>query len=402
MTNRDQHEESVAFPLPEHPITRRQFVAASSAIAVTGLLPRGVAAGSRPDGPLVYVGTYTEGKRREGLHVLRMDARTGALSHVAAADVGPDPSFVALHPRLPVLYAVNELELYEGRKSGAVAAFALDGKGKVTPLGARRATGGGAPCYVSVDATGRSVFVANYAAGSIAELRVGSDGSLDAVHALVQHHGRGPNAERQEGPHAHCVIADPSNRWLLATDLGTDRIEIYRFFARSGELNTEPARYAAQLAGSGPRHLAFHPNGRLLYVIHELDQTVSAYRWNAADGKLSPIGIVRLLDGVDASATGADLHVSPSGRYVYATVRGPNVVCVLAVDAKTGALSLVQRLPSGGDWPRNFALDPGGRFVYVAHQKSNDIVGFTIDRTTGRLTPSGVKVAVPSPVCLRF
>lgn len=390
-------------PISERAISRREFVVTSTATLVAGAIaPRRLEALARHPDQLIYVGTYTEGKRRPGIHVLRMDERTGALARVAAADVGPDPSFVALHPRLPVLYAVNELTELDGQKSGAVAAFALDGRGGIAPLGDRRATGGGAPCYVSVDPTGRVALVANYAAGSVAAFAIRPNGALGAMTALVHDLGHGPNAARQEGPHAHCAIPDPTNRWLLSTDLGTDRLEVHRFDARRGTLVPSPRRYAPQHPGSGPRHLAFHPNGRLLYVIHELDQTVSVYRWLPATGHLAMVRVVQLLDkGPSADATAADIHVAPSGRFVYATVRGPNVVCVLAAD-EHGALRLVQRTPSGGDWPRNFSLDPSGRFLHVAHQKSNDIVGFKVDQTTGRLTPAGVRIGVPAPVCVRF
>lgn len=390
-------------PINGRAISRREFVVTSTAALVAaGFAPRRLEALARRPDRLIYVGTYTEGKRRPGLHVLRMDERTGVLTHVATADVGPDPSFVALHPRLPVLYAVNELTEYAGQKSGSVAAFALDGKGGIAPLGDRRATGGGAPCYVSVDPTGRVVFVANYAAGSVAAIAIRPNGALGAMTSLVHDLGHGPNAARQEGPHAHCAIPDPTNRWLLSTDLGTDRLEVHHFDVRRGALVPSPRRYALQRPGSGPRHLTFHPNGRLLYVIHELDQTISVYRWTPSTGHLALVRVVPLLEGgPSADATAADLHVAPSGRFVYATVRGPNVVCVLATD-EHGALRLVQRIPTGGNWPRNFALEPSGRFLYVAHQKSNDIVGFKVDQTNGRLTPAGVHIGVPAPVCVRF
>lgn len=387
-------------PFRAEPISRRDFLAAAAAVAVAG---RGIrVAAPAPAGSLVYAGCYTDAEHRAGLHVLRAHPSSGALTHLDAVDVGENPSFVALHPRLPVLYAVNEVEHYEGRASGAIAAFRLDGRGGAVPLGHPRATGGGSPCYVSVDASGRCAFVANYGGGSVAALPIDRTGALGTASALIQHTGKGPNAERQEAPHAHCIIPDPSGRWVLGTDLGIDRIDVYRFDPRGGTLT--PTTGADQTPGSGPRHLAFHPGGRWLYAIHELDQTVSAYRWDASRGRLTPVGApVALLSAPSpGDVTSADLHVAPSGRFVYASVRGPNVLCVLAVDAMTGGVRLVQRLASGGDWPRNFALHPSGRLLYVAHERSNEIVTFAVDGRSGRLTPTGARLALHAPVCLRF
>lgn len=387
-------------PLSGHPVSRRDFLATTAAVALVGRRIR--IAAPNPAGSLVYVGTYTDATNRAGLHVLRAHPSSGALTHLGAVDVGENPSFVALHPRRPVLYAVNEVDRYDGRASGAIAAFALDGRGGATPLGRPRATGGGAPCYVSIDPSGRCALVANYGGGSVAAFPIDHAGALGAASALIQHTGRGPNAARQEAPHAHCIIPDPTGRWVVGTDLGIDRVDVYRLDPRAGTLT--PTSGADQAPGSGPRHLAFHPDGRRLYVIHELDQTVSAYRWDASRGTLTPIGSpVPLLDArASGDATAADIHVAPSGRFAYASVRGPNVLCVLAIDAMTGGVKLVQRLPSGGNWPRNFALEPSGRFLYVAHQKSNDIVGFAVDGRSGRLTPTTVRLSLPSPVCLRF
>ena len=385
-------------PLRVRSLSRRDFLSTTAAIAVLG---RGLRV-LRPGGALLYVGTYTDASNRHGLHVVRVHASSGTLTHLGAIDVGENPSFVALHPRRPVLYAVNEVDRFDGRASGAIAAFVLDGRGGATPLGHPRATGGGGPAYVSIDPSGRCALVANYGGGSVAAFPIDRTGALGVASTLIQHTGHGANPSRQEAPHAHCVIPDPTGRWAIGTDLGIDRVDVYRLDPRLATLT--PTTGANQAPGSGPRHLAFHPNGRWLYVIHELDQTVTAYRWNASRGTLAQIGTpLALLDTRGTGdVTAADIHVAPSGRFAYASVRGPNVLCVLAVDAMTGGVRLVQRLPSGGNWPRNFTLDPSGRFLYVAHQKSNDIIGFGVDARNGRLTPTSIRLSVPAPVCLRF
>lgn len=380
------------------PLSRRDFLATTAALALVGRI---FPADHQSD-PLVYVGTYTDQSNRHGVHVLRAHPSSGALTHLGAIDVGENPSFVALHPRRPVLYAVNEIDRFEGRSSGAIAAFALDGRGGATPIGHARATGGTGPCYVSIDPSGRCALVANYGGGSVAAFPIDHTGALGVASTLIQHTGHGANPSRQEAPHAHCIIPDPTGRWAIGTDLGIDRVDVHRLDPRLATLT--PTTSANQAAGSGPRHLAFHPNGRWLYVIHELDQTVSTYRWDVGRGTLTPVGTpVALLDSRSTGdVTAADIHVAPSGRFAYASVRGPNVLCVLAIDQVTGGVRLVQRLSSGGNWPRNFTLDPSGRFLYVAHQKSNDVVGFAVDARTGHLTPTSVRLTVPAPVCLRF
>ncbi len=394
---------------------RRTFLASSAAgaagaaawLAGCAPRPRGAAApGAVPaaaagDGPLVFVGTYTENTRSRGVYRFRADPRTGAWTPLGATDAGPQPSFLAVHPNGRVLYVVNEVERFGGEASGAVRAFAVDrATGDLAPLGDPVATGGGAPCYVAVDATGRLLMVANYAGGSVAAFPLAADGRPGARASLDQHAGRGPRADRQEGPHAHSVVPDPSNRWAAAADLGTDDITVYALNAGAGTL--APASAAGTRPGAGPRHLAFHPSGRTLYAVGELDLTLLAFPFDPAAGVLGIPEVLPLLAGpAPAGSTAADLHLHPSGRALYASVRGDDSLVRFAL-AATGRPARAERVPAGGARPRNFGLDPAGRFLYAANQGSDLIVGFRAARGDGRLEPAGVRVEVPAPVCVRF
>jgi 6-phosphogluconolactonase len=390
-------------------LSRRGFVSTASRFAASGMAARSLAAcahasprAERGEGPLLLVGTYTEQGGRDGVHLLRLDPVTGALRPAGTAAAGPNPSFLALHPGRRVVYAVNEVTEWEGRPSGAVSALAIGDDGTLAPLG-RRASGGGAPCYVSVDRTGRFALVANYVGGSVAVLPIGADGGLGEATAVVRHEGAGPHPERQRGPHAHCIVPDPSNRWALAADLGIDRILVYRFDDRAGTLLPAAVPFAALAPGAGPRHLAFHPSGRLLYVVNELDLTLGAFGWDADAGALTPLATLPLLERRPSrEATAADLHVAPSGRFLYASVRGDDGIVVFSLGAADGRPARVQRVASGGHWPRNFALDPSGRFLLAANQRSHTVVGFHVHPESGALTPTGHRADVPSPVCVRF
>jgi 6-phosphogluconolactonase len=384
----------------EPPLSRRDFVLAASALAAAA---RARVPAGEQSGLLVHVGTYTDRGRREGVYALRVDVATGAFRPVGSSAVGANPSFLALHPRRRVLYAVSEVGEFEGRPSGALGAFAIGAGGALSPLGAPRASHGGAPCHVSLDRSGRFALVANYGGGSVAALPIGDDGRLGDATAVVQHRGSGPNASRQQGPHAHWIMTDPSNRWALATDLGIDRLLVYRFDDRAGTLAAAEPPAAALAPGAGPRHVAFHPRAPFVYVVNELDTTVAAFRWDDARGTLAHVQTLPLLAERPAAASyPADVHVAPSGRFLYASVRGDDSLVVLAIDGSAGTLTPVQRVPTGGAWPRNFGLDPSGRLLLVGNQRSNSVVGFHVDQASGRLTPTGHTAEVPSPACIRY
>jgi 6-phosphogluconolactonase len=357
---------------------------------------------SQSEDALLYVGTYTQGTGSEGIYLLRMNRRSGKLRRVGAVNAGANPSFLATHPNGRVLYAVNEVETHNGIATGGVSAFTIaTGTGALTRVN-EQISGGGAPCFVSVDRSGRVVLVANYMGGSVAVLPVEVDGSLAPATQVVKHTGAGPNAGRQEAPHAHCIVTDPSNRYALAVDLGTDRVYVYRLDIGAKSLRHVEGGDAVMRAGAGPRHIAFHPTLPLVYVANELDSTVATLRFDAERGALSSLDIRSTLpSGWTGTNYPADIHVAPSGRTLYVSNRGHNSIAVFSV-AASGVPTLDQVVSTEGDWPRNFSLDPSDRWLLVANQRSNSIVVFGRDSASGRLTPTGERIELPSPVCLRF
>ena len=373
--------------------SRRDFLA--SALVFAGLALRE----ELPlDEELLYVGTYTDADRPDGIYLLRINPRSGALRLVGSVNAGPNPSFLAIHPKAQVLYAVNEVA------TGAVSACAIAGDtGALTRLD-EEPSEGNAPCFVSVDKSGRVVLVANYEAGTVALLPIETGGALARATSVVQHTGHGPNADRQSAAHAHCIIADPSNRFALAADLGADRVFVYRLDLGHQALQHIDGGEAVMRAGAGPRHLAFHPTLPLVFVANELDSTVAALRFDAERGALSPLEAPPR-STVPAGWTGtnypADIHIAASGRTLYVSNRGHNSIAVFSV-AATGGLTLDQVVSTQGDWPRNFSLDLTGRWLLVANQRSNSIVVFARDERSGRLTATDQRITVPSPVCLRF
>lgn len=386
--------------------SRREFLAASA----LGLVE--LARGSKGlalreerqlDGELLYVGTYTDDGRSKGIYLVRMDRRSGQLRLVGSVDAGANPSYLAIHPKGQVLYAVNELDKYNGKASGAVSAFAIaSDTGALTKLG-EQPSEGGAPCYVSVDKSGRVALVANYNGGSVALLPIQSDGRLAPATSVEKHTGSGPITDRQSEPHAHCIVADPSNRFALAADLGADRVFVYRLDLDGKSMRHVEGGDAVMHGGAGPRHIAFHPKLPLVFVANELDSTVVTLSFDAERGALSLLASRSTLpDSWSGKNYPADIHIAPSGRTLYVSNRGHNSLAVFSVAESTGVLSLDQVVSTGGDWPRNFSLDPTGRWLLAANQKSNSIVVFERHQRSGRLTPTRQRIAVPSPVCLRF
>jgi 6-phosphogluconolactonase len=346
---------------------------------------------AQTDPDLLYVGTYTE-----SIYLVRVDRRSGELIGVGSVKAGANPSFLALHPNGRVLYAVNEVA------TGAVSAFAIDrATGALTRLN-EQPSEGAAPCFVSVDRSGRVALVANYDGGSVALLPIRPDGALAAAAQVVRHTGKGPNAERQEGPHAHCILPDPSNRFALAADLGADRVFVYQLDTGSKRLRHVETSDGVMHPGAGPRHIAFHPTLPLVFVANELDSTVATLRFDVERGALSPLDT---RSTVPADWTGAnypaDIHVAASGRTVYVSNRGHNSIAVFSVSEPTGALALEQVVSTEGDWPRNFSLDPTGRWLLVANQRSDSVIVFGRD-PGGSLTPTHQRISIASPVCLRF
>jgi len=351
---------------------------------------------------LVYVGTYTIGKS-DGIYLYSLNLTSGELKHVATTKGVKDPSFLALAPSRRYLYAVNEVEEFAGKKSGAVSAFAVDQRTGALRLLNQQPSLGGAPCYLVVDQTSRFVLVANYVGGNVAVLPVRSDGSLGEATDVKQDLGSSINAERQKGPHAHCIVLDPANRFAYGCDLGTDKIMIFQFDARRGKLTPGTTPSVQVKPGAGPRHLTFHPGGKYAYVINELHATVAAFAHDQIKGKLKEVQTVATLPtNFTGANTSADIHVSPDGRFLYCSNRGHDSIAAFKIDPRNGKLTFIAHESTGGKTPRNFAIDPTGAFLLAANQNSNNIVTFRLDPKTGRLGATGHVVEVPSAVCLKF
>jgi 6-phosphogluconolactonase len=351
------------------------------------------------DAPLtVYVGTYTDGTSK-GIYRFSLDPESGKASAPVLAGEAKNPSFLALHPSGRFLYAVSEVDEFGGAKTGSVVAFAVDPKsGDLTKLN-EVASEGGAPCHLVVDKAGRNVLVANYGGGTVAVLPVGADGRLEKASSVRTHEGKGPNAQRQDKPHAHGIYLDAAERFALAPDLGADRVFVYGYDAAKHALTPHGAGVLEP--GSGPRHLSFHPSGRYAYVINELRSTVSAFGYDATKGELSPLQTLSALpDGFKGTSYTAEIEVAPDGRFVYGSNRGDDSLAVFQVDAASGRLTAVGHVPLGGSWPRHFKLDPSGRVLIAAHQRGNTIGFFRLDPKTGQPSPLGATLAVDKPVCV--
>jgi len=348
---------------------------------------------------LVFVGTYTSKTESKGIYGYDFDADTGKLAPKGVAAETPDPSWVAVHPSGKFLYAANE-----AGKASTVSAFAIDKKNGKLELLNQLPSLGEDPCYLSFDKTGKYAFVANYTSGTIAVFPILTDGRLGEHTALVQDQGAtGPNKERQEGPHAHWIETSPDNRFVLVADLGLDEVLVYKFDARSGTLTPNEPAFARMKAGSGPRHLVFHPNGKFVFSVSELSSTATSFAYDAKKGTLKEIGAVSTLPpGFSGRNDVAEAAVHPNGKFLYVSNRGNDSVAILSVDPAKGTLAPVGGIPTGGKQPRHFIFDPSGKFLFAENQFSDTVVEFRADAATGQLTPSGDTVSVPSPVCISF
>jgi 6-phosphogluconolactonase len=386
-------------------ITRRVF--ASLVIFVAQLLflapSRTPAKRSSAREYLAFIGTYTTKTDSKGIYSFRFDSATGKLTPIGVAAQTQDPSFLSISSNEKYLYAVNELPTFEGKSSGAVTSYSLDRKtGKLTQMN-QVPSGGADPCYLSLDQTGKYLLVANYTGGSVATFPVGADGHLGAASAFVQHTGSGPNKEHQEGPHAHYIATAADNRHVFVADLGLDEVLIYRFDPATGSLTPSDPPYAKLAPGAGPRHLAFHPNGKFAYVLSELNSTVTAFAYNSANASFTNLQVLSTIpkDFAPHNDT-AEIVVHPSGKFLYASNRGRDSIAVFAIDAAKGTLTPAGDFATTGKTPRNFALDPTGNFLLAANQESNHIVVFRINQATGALTPTGQVAQVRAPVDIVF
>ncbi|QJD95353.1 lactonase family protein [Mucilaginibacter robiniae] len=346
----------------------------------------------------LLVGTYTTGASK-GIYVYRFYTERGRLAYLNEIDGVDNPSYLCVSDNHKFIYSVNEVG--DDRK-GSVSAFSFEPKtGKIDFI--NKQPSGAGPCYISVDKAQKNVFSANYAGGSLSVFPLNADGSLKPSTETLQDQGQGPNKERQDKPHVHTAVLTPDEKYVMFTDLGTDKVNIYRYKASARvPLSPSAPAYISVDGGEGPRHIDFTPNHKYMYLITEMGGHI--YGYNYDDGKLKHNQTVSIVpDGYTGQVGAADIHVSPDGRFLYATNRGDaNEIIVYSINQEDGQLSVIQHIAAQGATPRNFVIDPTGNFLLVANQKGNNIVVFRIDKINGRLISIGVKIDVDSPVCLKF
>jgi len=347
----------------------------------------------------VYFGTYTRANNSsKGIYRSTLDLETGRLSPPALAAEIKSPSFVEIHPNGKFLYALSE-----AGGAGTVTAFAIDTASGALNLLNHQPSRGAGPCHVSIDRAGKNVLVANYGSGSAAVIRIKSDGALAQPTGFVQHKGSSINQRRQKGPHAHSINVSPDNRYAYVADLGIDKIMIYALDAEKGTLLPSNPPSANLKPGAGPRHFAFAPNGKQAYVINELHCTITAFDYKPATGSLTEIQTVTTLPkDFDGSNSCAEVRVHPAGKFLYGSNRGHDSIAVYRIDRANGKLTFVEHETADIKTPRNFNIDPTGKFCLVANQGADSVVVFRIDQKTGALEPTGNKIALASPVCIRF
>jgi 6-phosphogluconolactonase len=374
--------------------------------ALAYLLPAAVAQNAKKVDPkgewIAYIGTYTRQKSK-GIYAYNFAPATGKTTPIGLVAESVNPSFLAIHPNQKFVYVANEVDTYESQPTGYISAFAIEPGGQLKALN-RVSSKGTGPCHVAFDKTGKWLFVANYNGGSVAAYPVHADGTLGEASAAVQHSGTVALARRQGGPHAHSANISPDNRFVFFTDLGLDQVVSYKLDTAKGTLTPNNPPFAKLAPGSGPRHMAFRPDGKFAYVINEITCTVTVFRYDAAGGTLEELQTISTLppEGFAGNKSTAEIAVHPNGKFVYGSNRGPDSIAIFAIDANKGTLTAGDRVPTQGKTPRNFAIDPTGVFLFAANQDSDNIVVFRIDQKTGGLTATGDVLDVGAPVCVTF
>lgn len=345
-----------------------------------------------------YTGTgFTYQGADSGIYILRMNTSTGELSLVNSSPAIENPSFLVFDSIRSQVFSVNENE------NGSISSFILDTISMTLRFLNTISSEGKYPCYISLDASGKFVLTANYGSGNVAAFPIHSDGKVGKATSIHQHMGNGPIADRQEGPHAHMILPSPDGKFIYSTDLGTDELYVYTLDTEKGSLIASGFTIKTS-SGAGPRHIAFHNVKPWGYVVNELNGTIESYLYDEKSGNLNRFQIVSTrLQNDDRFAGCADIHIHPSGLFLYATNRGDiNEIVLFEIDQHTGKLSHRANYSSGGKTPRNFSISPDGKFLLCAHQNTNNIVVFRIEQATGKLSPTEETISIPAPVCLRF
>lgn len=372
-------------------IQRRDLLAGMGGALAAGMLLSHAAAAEDAK-VLAYFGTYTGGKS-QGIYAADFDGSTGKLGEPRLVAKTAQPSFLALHPDGTYLYACNETGDFEGKKAGAITAFSINKDGSLHELN-QKTSSGAAPCHLMVDKTGKNVLCANYSGGNVCVYSLKANGELNEQTALVQH--QGPRT------HAHSINLDAANRFAFAADLGLDKVLIYKFDAGKGTLtpNDPPAGICPK--GGGPRHFAFHPNGKFAYVCEETTSAVTAFAYDAEKGALTELHTISTLPTKVEGNSTAEVQVHPSGKFVYVSNRGHNSIAIFRVDPQSGKLTAAGHQGKDINVPRNFGIDPRGKWMVVCSQAGDHVGVFKIDQESGSLHPTDTKIEVGSPVCVKF
>lgn len=365
-----------------------------AALAITPLL----------SAQLLYVGTYTAPRSSaKGIYAYRFNARTGRLTSMGLAAEGTDPTFLALHPNGKYLYAINEINEYLGQPAGSVTAYSIDKRsGKLTELN-QVSSGGTGPCHLTVDATGQTLVVANYAGGSFSSFRIQPDGRLSSPVSFIQGHGSSIDKSRQMAPHGHSVTITKNNKFVLGDDLGTDKVMIFKLDPVASTITPGEPAFAPVKPGSGPRHLVIAPDQKHVYVLSEMGELVTTFTFDADTGAMEQVETVSALPAdFKGESTSAEIQMDAAGKHVYASNRGHDSISVFDVDPQSATLKLVQNAPSGGKTPRAFVLDPSGNYVIAGNQDTNNIAVLKVDKGTGKLTPLASDYELGAPVTFVF
>jgi 6-phosphogluconolactonase len=345
--------------------------------------------------PYAYVGAYTGGANARGISVFHYDTATNALTPVSIVAPVSSPSFIVLDATKKFLYSGNE------SGAGTASAFSVNSQtGELRFLNSVGASG--QPAHVAIHPGGKYLLTANYTGGTVAVFPIQADGSLGNASQIIAHFGDlGTNAGRQEAPHPHMVLPDSTGKYVLVNDLGIDSTIVYSFDTAVGRM-TEVTRVAAA-PGSGPRHLAWHPNGKILYSINELSNTLNAYTWDG-NGNLFPVqeNLTTLPAGFKGNSGAGEVLVDAAGKFLYASNRGNDNIAICSIDPASFRLTVMGWVHTQGRTPRHFNFDPSGNFIHVGNQDSANVVTFKVDKTTGLLTPAGLYASQPAPACIQF
>jgi|AntRauTorcE11897_2_1112592.scaffolds.fasta_scaffold01453_5 6-phosphogluconolactonase len=350
----------------------------------------------------IYVGTFPDDEN-DGLHVFQFDRITGGLTEVQTVSHRAGPNFQAIHPSNQTLYSVSDDPFSDEEAYGTLSAYRIDADtGKLELLNEQSVLGRGT-AHVSVDPLGDFVYVSNYSEGNVVVYRVNEDGSVSEAVDSVQHEGSSVNEQRQQAPHVHSAIPSPDGRFIYVSDLGIDQIKIYKVDRETGEISAAEVPFYENEPGSGPRHFTIHQNGEFAYSVEELSVTVSALKIDPDNGSLEQVQRLSLLPEDterEDSMSGADIHISPDGRFLYASVRGENLITIYSINEETGELSVLGHESTVGSHPRNFMMDERGEFLLVANRDNDHVVVFRRDQETGELSFTGVEANIPKAVCV--